>query len=164
MCHMQDMPEVPTCDGSVVSGRRSMRRASSRTEEKKWIQKMWNSCHTTCGPGECCEHDRPRLNSVWDDRRDTNNRSIRFCVDSGASRTVVPVDHPAARGYKTHYDLLTGSTYVTAGKRWIWDEGKRILCAKGPKGPLVLNTRKCACRQPLMSVIEMIDHNQWIVF
>ena len=55
--------------------------------------------------------------------------------------TSSPLHHPpvksdpalAARGYKTHHDLLTGSTYVTAGKRWIWDEGKRILCAKGPR-------------------------------
>ena len=78
-------------------------------------------------------------------RRDRSNRSITFRVDSGACKTVINPDHPAARGYRIWDDPDTGKLYRTAGKSGVKDEGKRILQTKatgGPHGqPQMLKTR-----------------------
>ena len=55
-------------------------------------------------------------------RTDQSNRTITFGVDTAACRTVVPGNHPAARGYRVHWDSGAGVLYSTAGKSVVWDE------------------------------------------
>ena len=54
--------------------------------------------------------------STISDETDQSNRSITFCVDTAVCRTRVPGNHPAARGYREHWDLGAGVPYSTAGK------------------------------------------------
>ena len=44
------------------------------------------------------------------------------------AKTVVPANHPAARGYLVHKDSLLGCAYSTAGRDKVYDQGKKILC------------------------------------
>ena len=104
------------------------------------------------------------LEEIKNVREDPTNRKITFGVDSAACRTVVSPDHPATRGYKTHWDSQAGTTYSTAGKSTVEDEGMRLLVAKTPAGPAALSTRKAKVRRPLMSVKDMTNKGQWVVF
>ena len=56
-------------------------------------------------------------------RTDQSNRKITFGVDTAACRTVVPGNHPAARGHRVHWDSGAGVPCSTAGKSMVWDEG-----------------------------------------
>ena len=53
---------------------------------------------------------------------------LTFGIDTVACKTVVPANHPAARGYLVHKDSLLGCAYSTAGRDKVYDQGKRILC------------------------------------
>ena len=107
-------------------------------------------------------------NQAGNARQDGSDRQIRFRVDSGACTTVVPVEHPAARGYKTWDDEKSGHVYRTAGKSGVKDHGKRILQTKardGPGGkPVRLRTRAANVSIPLMSVKDMTRSGQTVVF
>ena len=67
-------------------------------------------------------------------RTDQSNFKITFGVDTAACRTVVPGNHPAARGYRVHWDSGAGVPCSTAGKSMVWDEGRRLLVAKQATG------------------------------
>ena len=90
---------------------------------------------------------------------------ITFGIDGGACKTALPGNHPAARGYKVHCDGQYGAEYDTASNKNIWSKGEIILYATGVRGtPLVLNTRKVACRRPWPSMGAMTDQGQWVAF
>ena len=79
-------------------------------------------------------------------------------IDTAACKTVVPPNHPAARGFLVHKDLLLGCANSTAGRDKVHDQGKRILCTLDETGKLMaIESRKVDCRRPLMAVSEMID-------
>jgi hypothetical protein len=103
-----------------------------------------------------------------DDRVDDSDREITFTVDSGACVTVVPLDHPAARGYRVHQDGKSGATYGTAmkGGKKIVDQGKRVLQTKvvGSGLPMRLDTRKADVSKPLLAVCQMVDANHTVLF
>ena len=75
---------------------------------------------------QLCE-DAGFLGQISETRRDRSNRLLKFRVDSGATVTVVPKDHPATRGYKTWRDNRYGRMYRTAAKNQVKDEGLRAL-------------------------------------
>ena len=86
-------------------------------------------------------------------RTDQTNRTITFGVDTAACRTVVPGNHPAARGCRVHWDPGAGVPYFTAGKSVVWDEGRRLLVAKQATGePVMIESRQATVRRPLMAV------------
>ena len=63
--------------------------------------------------------------SMISDETDQSNRTITFGVDTAACRTVVLGNHPAARGYRVHWDSGAGVLYSTAGNSVVWDEGPK---------------------------------------
>ena len=100
-----------------------------------------------------------------DARTDQSRRTITFGIDTAACRTVIPPSHPAARGYKVHWDAETGVPYSTAGKSMVWDEGRRILVAKQATGePMTIDSRQVEVRRPLMAVKPMTEKGQWVCF
>ena len=62
---------------------------------------------------EKCDRNTMKTTNV---RTDQSNRKITFGVDTAACRTVVPGNHPAARGYRVHWDSEAGVPYSIAGK------------------------------------------------
>ena len=95
---------------------------------------------------------------------DSSHRTITFGIASAACKTVVPANHPAARGYLIHKDSCLGCAYSSAGKDKVYDPGKRILCTSDASGkPMVIESRKVNCR-PLMAVTEMTDCGRWVCF
>ena len=68
------------------------------------------------------------IESFQHERLDPSQRTITFGIDTAACKTVVPANHPAARGYLIHKDSLLGCAYSTAGQDKVYDQGKRILC------------------------------------
>lgn len=112
--------------------------------------------------------DVGQLDSVQDERLDRSERSITFKVDSGACTTVVPVKHTAVRGYRTWKDKHSGRQYGTAAGVKVPDRGMRMLQTKdlgGPAGSAMrLKTRSVPVSVPLMSVIEMVDAGNRVVF
>ena len=102
---------------------------------------------------ESCQHDR----------LDSSQRTITFGIDTAACKTVVPANHPAARGYVVHKDSLLGCAYSTAGRDKVYDQGMRILCTLDETGkPMAIDSRKVNCRRPLMAVAEMTDCGRWV--
>jgi hypothetical protein len=100
-----------------------------------------------------------------DTRSDQSRRTITFGVDTAACRTVVPKTHPATRGYNVHRDAESGVPYSTAGKSFVWDEGRRVLVAKQPSGEiLTIDSRQAQVRRPLMAVKPMTQQGQWVCF
>ena len=98
-------------------------------------------------------------------RTDQSNRKITFGVDTAARRTVVPGNHPAARGYRVHWDSGAGVPYSTAGKSMVWDEGRRPLVAKQATGePIMIESGQATVRRPLMAVKPMTAQGQWVCF
>jgi hypothetical protein len=101
-------------------------------------------------------------------RQDGSEREIAFTVDSAACRTVVPLDHPAARGYKVHRDGGTGQAYGTAKKGGpkIIDMGQRVLQTKvvGSEAPKRLHTRKADVQKPLLAVCDLVDRGHSVLF
>ena len=101
-------------------------------------------------------------------RQDGSEREITFTVDSAACRTVVPLDHPAARGYKVHKDGFTGQAYGTAkrGGPKIYDMGQRVLQTRvsGGAAPRRLHTRKADVQKPLLAVCDLVDRGHSVVF
>ena len=102
------------------------------------------------------------------ERTDETSRSITFTVDSAACRTVVPLDHPAARGYRVHKDSCTGQSYGAAKKGGpkIVDQGRRVLQTRvlGGEMPKRLNTRKADVAKPLLAVCDLVDHGHAVLF
>ena len=99
-------------------------------------------------------------------RTDQSNRTTTFGVDTAASacRTVVLGNHPAARGYRVHWDPGAGVPDSTAGKSVVWDEGRRLLVAKQATGePVMIESRQATVR-PLMAVKPMTAQGQWVCF
>ena len=47
---------------------------------------------------------------------------MTFGIDTAACKTVVPANHPAARGYLVHKDSLLGCAYSTAGRDKVYDQ------------------------------------------
>ena len=72
--------------------------------------------------------------SFQHERLDPSQRTITFGIDTAACKTVVPANHPAARGYLVHKDSLHGCAYSTAGRDKVVDQGKRILCTPDETG------------------------------
>ena len=107
---------------------------------------------------QLCE-DGGFLGQIGEVRRDRSNRLLKLRVDSGATVTVVPKDHPATRGYKTWRDKRYGRMYRTAAKNQVRDEGLRVLQTKakdGPSGlPLRMRTRKADVANALLSVLDL---------
>ena len=98
-------------------------------------------------------------------RTDQSNFKITFGVDTAACRTVVPGNHPAARGYRVHWDSGAGVPYSTAGKSMVWDEGRRLLVAKQATGePITIESPQATVRRPLMAVKPMTAQGQWVCF
>ena len=56
------------------------------------------------------------IESFQHDRLDPSQRTITFGIDTAACKTVVPANHPAARGYLVHKDSLLGCAYSTVGR------------------------------------------------
>ena len=100
-----------------------------------------------------------------DTRTDRSHRAITFGIDTAACRTVVPANHPAARGYRLHKDAESGAAYSTAGKSLVYDEGRRVLVAKQSSGePMSIDSRQARVRRPLMAVKPMTEQGQWVCF
>ena len=87
------------------------------------------------------------IESFQHDPSAPSQRTLTFGIDTAACNTVVPVNHPAARGYVVHKDSLLGCGYSTAGRDKVYDQGKRILCTLGGTGkPMATESRKVNCR------------------
>ena len=97
-------------------------------------------------------------------RPDQSNRKITFGVDTAACRTVVPGNHPAAKGYRVHWDSGAGVPYSTAGKSVVWDEGRRLLAKQATGEPIMIGSRQAPVRRPLMAVKPMTAQGQWVCF
>ena len=124
-----------------------------------------SSSNEVSGLGFLCKLSSPSLEEL---RKDRTSRSITFRIDSGACTTVVPKNHLAARGYKVWNDSKTGRSYNIAGEAKVKDEGRRVLQTKdsgGPHGaPRRLETRAADVSQALMSVVDMVDKGQVVIF
>ena len=73
--------------------------------------------------------------------------------------------HPAARGYRCHWDAEARVQYSTAGKSVVWDEGRRLLGSKDTEGKLVtMESGQAEVRRHLMAVIPMTHQGQWVCF
>ena len=103
--------------------------------------------------------------SFQHERSDPSQRTITFGIDTAACKTVVPTNHPAARGYLGHKDFLLGCAYSTAGRDKVYDQGKRILCTlDDTRKPMAIESRKVNCRRPFMAVTEMTDCGRRVCF
>ena len=56
------------------------------------------------------------------ERLDPSQRTVTFGIGTAACKTVVPANHPAARGYLVHKDSLLGCAYSTAGRDKVYDQ------------------------------------------
>ena len=106
-----------------------------------------------------------QIESFQHERLGPSQRTVTFGIDTSACKTVVPANHPAARGYLVHKDFLLGCAYSTAGRDKVYDQGKRILCTLDETGnPMAIESRKVNCRRPSMAVTEMTDCGRWVCF
>ena len=106
-----------------------------------------------------------RIEAFQPDRLGPSHRTITSGIIPRHAKTVVPVNHPAARGYMIHKDSSLGCACSTAGKDKVYDQSKRILCTlNAPGKPMVIESRKVNCGRPLMAVTEMTDGGHWVCF
>jgi hypothetical protein len=176
-----------TCFACGVPGHYKAACQASKTQKKKFVASQTSRQQTSEKAGGAAEKTAEtaggaadddagtldgfslcQLCAVDDDRVDDTDREITFTVDSGACKTVVPLDHPAVRGYRVHKDATTGVSYGTAMKngKKILDEGKRVLQTKvnGAGVPQRLDTRKADVSKPLLAVCQMVDANHTVLF
>ena len=120
---------------------------------------------------QLCDPSEGKLSTVHDVaeiRKDRSDRKLTFRVDSGATVTVVPRKHKAARGYKTWRDRKYGYFYGTAAKgKKVMDEGLRVLKTKAGQDPqesFLLKTRCVDVENPLLSVIDLLKSGHAVMF
>ena len=102
------------------------------------------------------------IESFRHDRLDLSQRTITFGIDTAACKTVVPTNHPAARGYLVHKDSVLGCAYSTASRDKVHAQ---VLCSLDETGkPMAIESRKANCRRPLVAVTEMTDCGRWVCF
>ena len=100
------------------------------------------------------------------DRISQADRGLVWHVDSGACVTVVPENHKAVRGYKTHRDGQSGQTYRTASGEAVRDEGLKYLFGTGGGtcSPMVVRSRVAKVSRPLLSVASLVDNGFEVLF
>ena len=149
------LPGRHRTSGRVPLHRRSKQRRILEEASRCW--EVWIFVQSKSG-------DRNTMKTI-NERTEESNRKITFGVDTAACRTVVPGNHPAARGYRGHWDSGAGVPYSTAGKSMVWDEGRRLLVAKQATGePIMIESRQGTVRRPLMAVKPMTAQGQWVFF
>ena len=83
------------------------------------------------------------IESFQHDRLDLSQRTFTFGIVTAVCKTVVPSNHPAARGYLVHKESLLGCANRTAGRDEVYDQGKRILCTLDEIGkPMAIESEK----------------------
>ena len=80
---------------------------------------------------------------------DRRCRRITFEIETAACRTVVRARHPAARGYRCHWDAEARLPCSTAGNSLVWCEGRRLLVSHNAEGKLMtIESRQAMVRRP----------------